>query len=49
MTGVIGKEQTESKESKPTEIKINGEEQPSKHNNEKKQRKVIHLMLSMKN
>ncbi|MFJ3386587.1 acyltransferase family protein [Lysinibacillus sp. NPDC086135] len=32
MTGVIGKEQTESKESKPTEIKINGEEQPSKHN-----------------
>jgi len=35
MTGVIGKEQTESKESKPTEIKINGEEQPSKHNDEK--------------
>ncbi|MGE7129585.1 acyltransferase family protein [Lysinibacillus xylanilyticus] len=32
MTGVVGEEQTQSKESKPTEIKINGGEQPSKHN-----------------
>jgi len=32
MTGVVGEEQTQSKESQPTEIKINGGEQSSKHN-----------------
>jgi len=32
MTGVVGEEQTDSKESKPTEIKIDGGEQPSKQN-----------------
>ncbi|MGE7947447.1 acyltransferase family protein [Lysinibacillus sp. NPDC093688] len=30
MTGVVGEEKTESKESQPTEIKISGGEQPSK-------------------
>ncbi|MBG9452688.1 peptidoglycan O-acetyltransferase [Lysinibacillus sphaericus] len=32
MTGVVGEEKTESKESQPTEIKIDGGEQPSKQN-----------------
>lgn len=43
MTGVVGEEQTESKESKPTEIKINGNggEQLPKHNDSLAEKETI--------